>query len=152
MATVKTVAAPQETTTLAQRIAINSAPPWRPENGDILIGRLIGVRVGGSKVEDGGYGLYPVLVLDKLDDTGEPTGQYMAIHAFHTLVVQPIIELLKNQKLVKGADVTVSYLGRQKKTKPNAKGEYEEYHNYYVEPGNGADKVLDMDAPEDFPF
>jgi hypothetical protein len=151
MATVKTVAA-QETTTLAQRIAINSAPPWRPENGDILIGRLIGVRVGGSKIEDGGYGIYPTLVLDKLDSTGQPTGIYLAVHAFHTLIVQPIIDMLKSKTLVQGGDVTVSYLGRQKKNKPNAKGEYEEYHNYYVEPGNGADKVLDMDSPENFPF
>lgn len=148
----KTAAPVSDTTTLEQRIAINSAPAWRPEKGDILIGRLLGVRVGGKKKEDGGYGLYPTLVLDKLDSTGQPTGDYLAVHAFHTLIVEPIIQMLKDKTLEKGKDVTVSYLGRNTKNKANDKGEFEEYHNYYVEPGNGADKVLDMDSPENFPF
>lgn len=152
MATAKTAVKAPETTTLAQRIAINSAPAWRPEKGDILIGRLIGVRIGGTSIEEGGYGKYPVLIFDKLDEDGNPTGDYKALHAFHTLVAEPIIKMLKDKTLVKGADATVSYLGREKKNKPNAKGEYDEYHNYYVEPGNGADKVLDMDDVENFPF
>jgi hypothetical protein len=153
MPAAKTAPAPvAETVTLAQRIAINTAPAWRPTPGDILIGRLTGVRIGGTSVEEGGYGKYPVLVLNVLNDKGEPTGDYKAIHAFHTLVVQPIIAMLKDKTLVKGGDVTVSYLGKVSKQKANAKGEFDEYHNYYVEPGNGADKVLDMGNVEDFPF
>jgi hypothetical protein len=141
------------TMTLEQRIALQTAPAWRPKEGDIFIGRLFGIRIGGKKKEEGGYGEYPVLVLDKLSrETGEPTGEYFAIHAFHSLVVEPIIAMLKNKTLVKGGDVTVSYLGKKVKNALNAKGEQEEYHMYYVEPGNGADKVVDMDNIEDFPF
>lgn len=141
-----------DTVTLAQRIAINSAPAWRPIKGDVMIGRLIGVRIGGKTKEEGGYGKYPVLVLDKLDADGIPTGEYLAIHAFHTLVVTPIIEMLKDKTLVRGGDVTVSYLGLRPKNKANDKGEFEEYHDYYVEAGNGSDRVLDMDSVENFPF
>jgi hypothetical protein len=151
MAASKTVP-PAEKMTLAQRIAINSAPAWRPQKGDILIGRLLGTRIGGTTKEAGGYGLYPVLVLDKLDTDGEPTGEYLALHAFHTLVVTPIIEMLKKKELVRGGDVTVSYLGLREKNVKNAKGEVETYHNYFVEPGKGDDKVLDMDDPANFPF
>lgn len=151
-AAVKAQPQDERMSTLAERIAINSAPAWRPQKGDILIGRLVGVRIGGTSKEEGGYGKYPVLILDKLNGEGQPTGEFLALHAFHTLVVTPIIEMLKAKQLVKGGDVTVSYLGMNKKNTPNAKGEYDEYHNYYVEPGNGADKVLDMDSPEDFPF
>ena len=93
-----------------------------------------------------------MLVLNILDGNGNPTGVYKAIHAFHTLVVTPIITMLKDKSLVQGGDVVVSYLGTNKKNKPNADGEYEEYHNYYVEPGNGSDKVLDMADVENFPF
>jgi hypothetical protein len=141
-----------DTVTIQQRIAINTAPAWRPNPGDILIGRLLGVRIGGTKKEEGGHGLYPTLIVDKLGEDGEPTGQYLAIHAFHTLVVQPIIELLKTKALVAGGDLTVSYIGRQKKNTPNKEGVFEEYHNYYVELGKGEDKVLDMSNVEDFPF
>jgi hypothetical protein len=153
MPAAKSAPAPvAETVTLAQRIAINTAPAWRPAPGDILIGRLTGVRIGGSTKEEGGYGKYPVLVLNMLNEQGEPTGNYKAIHAFHTLVVQPIIAMLKDKTLITGGDVTVSYLGKVTKQQANAKGETEEYHNYYVEAGNGADKVLDMGNVEDFPF
>jgi hypothetical protein len=141
----------EETMTLAQRIAINSAPAWRPNKGDILIGRLLGVRVGGQ-APPLGYGKYPVLVVDVLDASGEATGEYKAIHAFHTLAVTPIIAMLKDKTLIRGGDVTISYLGKRDKNKPNEKGEVEEYHDYYVEPGNGADKVLDMEDPNNFPF
>lgn len=146
----KTAAAPASS--LAQRIAINTAPAWRPIKGDVLIGRLTGVRIGGKTKEEGGYGKYPVLVLDTLDSDGNPTGDYKAVHAYHTLVVTPIIAMLKDKTLVQGGDVVVSYIGTQKKNTPNKDGEYEEYHNYYVEPGNGSDKVLNMADVDSFPF
>lgn len=133
------------TTTLAQRIAINSAPGWMPKPGDTLIGELVGVRIGGN---DGpkDYGKYPVLVFRRLDDN-----TYVALHAFHTLVRTPIVEMLKDKRLGVGGNAVVSYLGVRNEDATET-SDKNKYHAYYVEPGDGSDQILDTTDPASFPF
>lgn len=136
-------AQPSTTTTLAQRIAINSAPGWMPKQGDTLIGELVGVRIGG---EGGQWGKYPVLVFRRLDND-----EYVALHAFHTLLRTPVVEMLKDKRLGVGGNAVVSYLGVRNEDATET-SDKNKYHAYYVEPGDGSDQILDTTDPASFPF
>lgn len=54
----------------------DDAPGWRPEAGDSLIGKITDI-----SSRDGGYGVYPILVVDE-----EETGRRLAVHCFDTVL------------------------------------------------------------------
>lgn len=110
----------EEMEAFQQRMAIDTAPPWMPETGDILTGTVIGFRIG----RDTGYGEYPIIVYKKDD------GSYTAVHAFHTL----LRDMLKELKPTPGVTQIITYLGVQEKRNATddekARG-LDKYHMYY---------------------
>lgn len=128
--------APVTMTALERRIAMESAPSWRPEPGQTLTGRLIGAR----KAEGGEYGAYPVAIFENVSD-----GSYVAVHAFHTLLKDGLAKLSPKKDDV----VTMHYVGYQetneskKKYGPGTENEKDRtfYHNYVVFAGDGSDDV-----------
>lgn len=120
----KTAAAKAPAKTLTdfeRRAQIANAPAWRPNEGDILSGTVIGVRIGST----GEYADYPVMVLDTEEG-------FRAFHIFHGVARERMSEL----KPVKGDQLTVQYLGQQTANKPivrNGKEEDNVYHSYYIE-------------------
>lgn len=95
-----------------ERIALQTAPAWMPNEGAILTGELKLVRKGDSE-----YGAYPVLVMSVMSADPDTTpdgapivgGSFVAIHAFHSLLQS---ELLKVRP--KPGDVlTFAYMGQQ---------------------------------------
>jgi hypothetical protein len=118
----KATSAKTEMEAFLLRKALNNAPAWMPEKGDILVGEVVGLRMG----NDNGYGTYPVVIY-KQDD-----GEFIALHAFHTL----IREQLREAKTVIGKRQMIAYDG--KKRKNNATQEeidkgLADYHLTYVE-------------------
>lgn len=100
----------------------NRAPAWRPEPGTVMAGEVVGMHMG----PDMGYGEYPIVTY-KLD-----SGEYVAVHAFHTLLRQTLAEL----KTDIGKRQILSYMGKRQKTNPTeeeVKKGLDSYHDYYVE-------------------
>jgi hypothetical protein len=110
--------------TFEERAAMNTAPAWRPVEGDTLRGELVGTRVG--RTTD--YPDYPVLILAR--EGGEP-GEYIAFHAFHGVAVDRLTEL----KPKRGDVLTIKYLGAKVTNATKDKPEKDQtlYHLYYIE-------------------
>ncbi len=120
--------AAQEIEAFFERQRLHSAPAWRPEPGGMLVGTVVGRRMG----QDNGFGEYPVIIY-KTED-----GNYVAFHAFHTLAR----DILKRIGVADGARHAIVYSGLVKKASPTEeeiKKGNDEYHSYYGE---------DLDKPD----
>lgn len=102
-----------------RRMLLAKAPAWIAEPGDTFVGELIGVTE-----RDSGWGPYPCMTYQSVD-----SGQVYNVHAFHTLLRDRMEELKANT----GDVHIIHYVGVREKNAPNAKGEKESYHDYYVE-------------------
>lgn len=127
MATRKTAQAQGQGTVtadeIARKIALASAPAWRPNPGDTLLNpTVVGVRKGGV---GGEYGTYPILVVESTD------GDILAIHAFHTLLRDRLAEI----KPTPGTVIeSITYLGEKITNASAGKDEKDQtsYHHYVV--------------------
>ena len=108
-----------------RNMIIAKAPAWMPSPGEVIVGEIIGL-----SMREADYGPYPVITFQKDD------GNVVNLHAFHGMIQQQLADLQADL----GSMLIITYAGLRKKTKPNAKGEIEEYHDYYAEDFN---KVLD---------
>lgn len=61
--------------TLAEDLDAGDAPGWRPEEGSIIIGEVIGLSKGWSEQ---GEKFYPIITIKD-----EATGEAVAVHGFH---------------------------------------------------------------------
>ncbi len=114
--------APADTTATDQRVALMTAPAWRPEPGESITGTV--ARLSARETE---YGKHLVVTLD----TGN--GAYTAVHCFHSVLKNAMYDL----KPTNGDDVTVYYHGKvDREDKPS-------YHSY---------TVLDPNAPAETEF
>lgn len=132
MATAKT--APMS---LDERIALATAPGWRPDNaGDKLEkATVIGLRMH----HDAEYGDSPVIVY-RLQD-----GAFRAVYCFHQVLRDRMKEL--GTKI--GSVQTIVYLGQQtSNTRKDSNGDPQKYESYYAE--NDGDN-LEVVTP-DFAF
>lgn len=90
------------------------AEGWKPTAGDVVTGKLQDV-----VMVEGGYGAYPMLVLERSD------GSEVNVHAFH--------DVLRNELVRKrpqpGDELTIKYLGKVDKGGKNG------YHSYRVRGG-----------------
>jgi hypothetical protein len=124
--------------TLDERIAIATAPGWRPtESEEKLIenATVVGLRMH----EHEEYGKTPVVVYRKTD------GTFISVYAFHTVLRERLAEL----KTGIGSVHTIKYLGAQtSNTRKDLNGDPQRYESYYVEiPGQEVAAVS-----EDFAF
>jgi hypothetical protein len=126
----------QKVSGFLERMRIAKAPAWMPEPGDVLIGEVIGL-----SMRDGEYGLYPCVTYQRLDGDG-----VVNLHAFHTIIRERLAELKTNLT----SRHIITYNGTREKTKPNAKGEIESYHDYYIEDFN--EKITAPAVAENFTF
>jgi hypothetical protein len=117
--------APQDTNAITNeleeyfaRMEQAKAPAWRPDPGTTVVGEVIGL-----SMREGDYGPYPVITY-KVGD-----GIVINVHAFHTMLRERLAELKTDIGVVQ----VITYSGMRDKNKPNAKGEIERYHDYYVE-------------------
>lgn len=99
------------------RQELMTAPAWRPEPGETVIGEVVGLRMGA----DAGYGAYPVIVVRT--ETGT-----VSIHAFHTLLRDGLREI--GVKL--GMRLAVTYKGVLEKNKQTDPENPDSYHMYFV--------------------
>jgi hypothetical protein len=121
------------------RMEMATAPAWRPESGDTIVGEIVGLKMG-----DGGeYGPYPIVVLKTIGGTGGP--MHFAVHAFHTL----LREALKELKVEMGSRIVITYLGTMEKNVQKDPEKPQSYHMYYVE---DFDKAQSADVDENFSF
>lgn len=109
---------------LKRILAMRTAPAWLPATGDILTAILAGVRLGESE-----YGGYPVLIMET------PNGDFVSVHAFHTLLVNQLAEIAPSP----GDVLTVQYVGFVERTaEQKAKGK-NDYHHYVLIDGDGSE-------------
>jgi hypothetical protein len=112
--------------TLDQRIAIETAPGWRPnatEDHTIEKATVVGLRMHFDPANPD-YGKSPVIVYRKQD------GTYIAVYAFHTVLRERLAEL----KTDIGSVQTLKYLGSHtSNTRTDANGDPQRYESYYVE-------------------
>lgn len=136
MATAKTPAtAPM---TLAERIALATAPGWRPNTGEEKTLEKVTV-IGLRMHHDEEYGNSPVVVYRKQD------GNFIAVYAFHTVLRERLAEL----KTAVGSVQTLVYLGSQESnTRKDPEGNPQRYESYYVENDGDTMQVV----TEDFKF
>lgn len=80
------------------------ASAWMPTPGTTFKGEVIGLRMGGSLEEEGGYGFYPVIVYKDLTDQS-----VKAVHAFHAVLRQKLADL----KTAIGSVQYVTYEGER---------------------------------------
>lgn len=124
--------------TLADRIAISTAPGWRPSETDEKI--LENVTVVGLRMHHHDeYGATPVVVYRKTD------GTYASVYAFHTVLRERLAEI--GTKV--GSVHNVAYLGSQtSNTRVDANGDPQRYESYYAE--NAGQEMTAVS--EDFAF
>ncbi len=119
------------------KVALQTAPAWRPEPGEKLVGIPVATRVGTSK----DFPDYPVLLIQTLD--GDP----VAFHAFHTLAQNRLKEL--KAEIIKAAKnrevMTFLYLGSfiTNETKGKEPKDQTSYHNYFIDMGRPEDVTAD---------
>jgi hypothetical protein len=113
---------------LEDRIAIQTAPGWRPEKaGD----KLEKVRVIGLRMHhDVNYGDTPVIIYRQQDNS------VVALYCFHTVLRERMAELKTAVDMVQ----TVVYLGSQtSNTRVDSEGKPQRYESYYAE--NDGDEI-----------
>lgn len=124
--------------TLDERIAIATAPGWRPsetEDKRIENATVVGLRMHHHDE----YGATPVIVYRKTD------GTYISVYAFHTVLRERLAEL--ETKI--GSVHNLAYLGSQESnTRVDANGAPQRYESYYAE--NAGQEMTAVS--EDFAF
>lgn len=118
----------QHTNSLADRIAEDYAPAWRPEPGNSVVGFVQEITLGTTD-----YGTYPIVTIVS------EVGERVAIHAFHSVLKDG---LLRARPSI-GEEIAVRYNGKRlpKGVNPKDKGAKDkEYHDY---------RVIVNRAPED---
>lgn len=105
---------------LSPEEAAGAANGWTPEPGDNITGTVMAI----EEIESD-YGSYPMLTLD----TGEGSDpRYVNLHAFH----QVLLTGLKRIKPGPGAQISVTYHGKQDTKKKDKDGTPRQFHNYTV--------------------
>lgn len=127
MANSKTETMKNELEDYFKRMEQAKAPAWRPDPGTTVVAEVIGL-----SMREGDYGPYPCVTY-KMEG-----GAVLNVHAFHTMLRERLAEL----KTDIGVMQVITYAGLRDKTKPNAKGETEQYHDYYVENFGAEDTVV----------
>lgn len=84
------------TRSIEDRLNSESAPGWRPEPGEQLVGTI--VEIGTAH---GDYGEYPLLVVERTDGTD------VSVHAFHTVLKSE----LASKRPTEGDVIGIKYLG-----------------------------------------
>lgn len=137
MATTAKKTASATPNALALRIAQESAPAWRPSEGETLTFRLVSAKVS----EGGDYAAYPLLTVQRVDND-----EYVNVHAFHGVLQAGLADLAKAGKLTKGDVATIHYVGYVEKNDSKKKfaaggdeKEREYYHHYLVFSGDGTE-------------
>lgn len=87
---------------------------WRPEVGDVLIGRVLRITEGGT---ESAFGSYPIIMIQADRD-----GMCINVHAFHRVLRRE----LARQEVGEGDRVGVKYLGTVKG------GDFGKFENYRV--------------------
>lgn len=95
------------------RLEAPAAEGWRPEVGEALIGKVIDTDTATA----GGYGEYPLLIIQDLKDAKA----VVAVHAFHTVLRNLVAK--KNPQV--GDIVAIKFLGTDK-----TKGSDQDFANY----------------------
>lgn len=117
-----------------ERRRVRQSDAWMPEVGARFKGEVIGLRMGGSPTELGGYGLYPVIVYRDFADNSTKS-----VHAFHTTLREHFKELSDGEPTnLLGQTHFVSYQGRKSsRTRKDSEGKPVQYHLYDVEKDGG---------------
>lgn len=102
--------------TMEERMNAPDPEGWRPEAGDVVIGVVDEVTS-----REGDYGLYPLIIVEKSD------GEFIAVHAFHTVLRNEIESLQPSV----GDDIGIKYLGQQEPKGGLKKGQ-DPFHMYRV--------------------
>lgn len=90
---------PQNSTSLADRLDRGTAPGWKPEVGDSIVGTIVDIDERDSAY---GEGTYPVLTIRRDDD-----GEEVAVHCFHSVLKS---EIARKRPQVNDA-IGIRYLG-----------------------------------------
>lgn len=107
-------------TALQRRIAMATAPAWRPEANETITGTLAAV----SQYEHPEYGSSHVLLLEN------NKGQFLAVYLIHETLTTRIVDELKPQI---GDMLTIAYLGRiESNSRLDANGNPVKYHAYHA--------------------
>lgn len=106
---------------IADQLDLPDAEAWRPEPGDRVIGKVVGL-----DERQGDYEPYPVVTIQT------STNELVAVHGFHSVLKNELAKLAPQV----GDEVGIVYKG---KTEPKTKGG-NEYENYKVviERGDGS--------------
>lgn len=136
-----TTANPIDMSTRDRNLKILAAPAWIPAPDTTMTAKFVALRKGGIDSE---YGVYPMLTVENIE-----TGEYVTVHAFHTLLKTRILEM--RPKL--GDTLTLHYAGVMDSKKIDKKtGKPMQYHLYYVLEGDGSSPLnideWDYDAAE----
>lgn len=87
---------------------------WRPSVGDVIIGRVLRVTIGGT---ESAFGSYPIVMIQRDYD-----GQCINVHSFHRVLRRE----LARQEVGEGDRVGIKYMGEVKG------GDYGKFENYRV--------------------
>lgn len=97
---------------LQQRLELESAEGWTPEEGDTLIGAVLSVKASSPNE----YGIYPIVTV--ATENGN-----VAVHCFHSILKNALLEA----RPAVGERIAIAYLG-MKQSKKNDRP----YANYSV--------------------
>jgi hypothetical protein len=123
---------------LRDRLDLESAEGWNPEEGDTLIGAVISIKASSPNE----YGIYPIVTV--ATENGN-----VAVHCFHSILKNALLEA----RPAVGERIAIAYLG-MKHSKKNDRP----YANYSVvvdrpqaDSTDGWDSFVDTDTtdPED---
>lgn len=87
---------------------------WRPEVGDVIIGRVLRIVEGGS---ESAFGAYPIMTIQRDSD-----GMCVNVHSFHSVLRRE----LSRQEVGEGDRVGIKYMGEVKG------GDFGKFENYRV--------------------
>jgi hypothetical protein len=114
----------EQRTALNRRIAIENAPAWRPDPGDLITGKLIDV----SWYEHEEYGKSPVMTL-----AVGSNNTFARVYSIHQTLTAKLMEL----RPPLGETVTVHYGGQKaSNSRKDSKGDPVQYHQYTVFTGD----------------
>jgi hypothetical protein len=110
---------PDDSLSLGERIELDYAKAWLPEEGETLVGIVTELQIGTSD-----YGQYPILVVQP------EVGDRRSVHAFHTVLHDRLLELMPDV----GEEIAFKYMGRvlPKNAKAGATVKDDGYESYRV--------------------
>lgn len=82
---------------------VNRAPAegWRPNPGDVIVGKVTDMDEGSSEYGDD----YPLLTILR------PNGDTVAVHCFHTVLRNRVGKLIEKGRLAEGTYIAIRYIG-----------------------------------------